>query len=599
MVVRRRSKVSLKKNLIRVGLGLLVAGVLLIGGLVGYYASNLPKVADVTTFERRPSVTMLSAEGDILATYGDLYGTPVRLADVPRDVINAVLATEDRRFYQHGGIDWRGVARAMMVNIFSGGIVQGGSTLTQQLAKNLFLTHERTWSRKLREVMIAYWLERYFTKDKILTLYLNRVYFGAGTYGVAAASEKYFRLPVTRLNRREAAVLIGLLKAPSRLNPLVRPEAAAGRGDQVLLNMVDAGLLGEDEAKKAAALPLRFAKGNVPAGSRYFADWVLDGLPEYIGYPEEDIVVLTTMSLVRQQAAEKILTETLNASGLQKNVSQGALLSLSATGAVVAMVGGIDYEFSQFNRVTQAQRQPGSAFKLFVAAAALEEGYTPDSTLEDTPLAIEGWVPENFHDQHLGTVTLQQAFAQSLNVPMVRLAQAVGISKVTALARAMGIKSPIRQNLSSALGSSEVNLLELTSAYATVAAEGYQVRPYGVVRITTKKGRELYVTPNRLTKRVLSPVGLAGLQQLLSSVLYSPGGTGTAARLDAIAGGKTGTSQDFRDAWFLGSAEDITTGVWMGNDDNTPMDRVTGGSLPARVWATYMRQALQLQNDIQ
>jgi penicillin-binding protein 1A len=263
------------------------------------------------------------------------------------------------------------------------------------------------------------------------------------------------------------------------------------------------------------------------------------------------------------------------------------------------MVGGIDYEFSQFNRVTQAQRQPGSAFKLFVAATALEEGYTPDSTLEDTPLAIEGWVPENFHDQHLGTVTLQQAFAQSLNVPMVRLAQAVGISKVTALARAMGIKSPIRQNLSSALGSSEVNLLELTSAYATVAAEGYQVRPYGVVRITTKKGRELYVTPNRLTKRVLSPVGLAGLQQLLSSVLYSPGGTGTAARLDAIAGGKTGTSQNFRDAWFLGSAEDITTGVWMGNDDNTPMDRVTGGSLPARVWATYMRQALQLQNDIQ
>lgn len=595
MVVRKHRKISLKKNLLRVTAGVLVCGVLLIAGLVGYYASNLPTIADVTRFERRPSVTMLSAEGDILATYGDLYGIPVRLAEVPRDVVNAVLATEDRRFYQHGGIDWRGIARAMVVNVVSGGIVQGGSTLTQQLAKNLFLTHERTWSRKLREVVIAYWLERNFSKDQILTLYLNRVYFGAGTYGVAAAAEKYFHLSVARLNRREAAVLIGLLKAPSRLNPLVRPEAAAGRGDQVLLNMTDAGFLTEVEAKKAAALPLRFARGNVPAGSRYFADWVLDGLPEYIGYPEEDIVVQTTLSLARQRAAEKILTETLNASGLKKNVSQGALLSVSATGSVVAMVGGIDYAFSQFNRVTQAQRQPGSAFKLFVAAAALEAGYTPDSTLEDTPLDIEGWVPENYHGQHLGTVTLQQAFAQSLNVPMVRLAQAVGMGKVAALAHAMGITSPIRQDLSSALGSSELSLLELTSAYATVAAEGYKVRPYGVVRISTSKGRELYATPNRLTRRVLSPVALAGVQQLLSSVLYSPGGTGEAARLDAIAGGKTGTSQDFRDAWFLGSAEDITTGVWMGNDDNTPMDKVTGGSLPARVWATYMRQALRLQ----
>lgn len=560
--------------------------------LLGFYSLQLPDVADVTDFSRRPSVTLISAEGDTIATYGDLYGKTLTFQEIPKDIILAILATEDRRFFEHGGLDFRGIGRAMVSNLLAGGVVEGGSTLTQQLAKNLFLTHERTYSRKLREVVIAYWLERHFSKQEILTLYLNRVYFGAGTYGIAGAAENYFNRAPAELNQREAAVLVGLLKAPSRLNPLVRPELAEARGDQVLLNMADAGLISEKEATRASALPLRFSRGAVPPASRYFADWVMDQLPDYIGYPDVDIVVETTLSLPRQRLAEKVLTTTINDVGLKSNVSQAALLSLSRNGAVVSMVGGINYEFSQFNRVTQSLRQPGSAFKLFVAAAALEAGYTPSSELLDEAFTYGGWTPENYDGKHRGVVTLLDAFRDSLNVPMVQLAKEIGLGRVIRTAQEMGITSPIRRDLSSALGASELSLFELTSAYAVVAADGFQVRPYGIVRIKTRDGETLYRSGNRLADQVLSDNTLMELREMLSAVMTS--GTGKAAQIGLPAGGKTGTSQDFKDAWFIGSTEQLTTGIWVGNDDNAPMEKVTGGGLPARLWRGYMQGAVSV-----
>ncbi|MFN8694452.1 MAG: transglycosylase domain-containing protein [Holosporales bacterium] len=559
--------------------------------LLGFYSLQLPDVADVTDFTRRPSVTLLSAEGDTIATYGDLYGKTLTFQEIPKDIILAILATEDRRFFEHGGLDFRGIGRAMVSNLLAGGVVEGGSTLTQQLAKNLFLTHERTYSRKLREVVIAYWLERHFSKEEILTLYLNRVYFGAGTYGIAGAAENYYNRTPAELNQREAAVLVGLLKAPSRLNPLIRPERAATRGDQVLLNMADAGLISETDATRAAALPLRFSRGAVPPASRYFADWVMDQLPDYIGYPDVDIIVETTLSLPRQRLAEKVLTTTINDVGLKSNVSQAALLSLSRNGAVVAMVGGINYEFSQFNRVTQSLRQPGSAFKLFVAAAALEAGYTTSSELLDEAVTYGGWTPENYDGTHRGAVTLLDAFRDSLNVPMVQLAKEIGLGRVLRTAREMGIASPIRRDLASALGASELSLYELTSAYAVVAADGFQVRPYGIVRIKTRDGGEtLYRSGNRLADQVLSDNTVMELREMLGAVMTS--GTGKAAQIGLPAGGKTGTSQDFKDAWFIGSTEQLTTGIWVGNDDNAPMEKVTGGGLPARLWKGYMQGAV-------
>ncbi len=444
----------------------------LLGGLIAWYAYDLPEVDGVAAAARQPSVTLLSADGTLLASYGEVHGARVDVAELPPHLSLAVLAVEDRRFYQHGGVDLRGLLRASLANLRAGRIVQGGSTITQQLAKNLFLTSERTLKRKIQELLLALWLERKFTKDQILSLYLNRVYLGAGTYGVDAAARRYFDKPAAEVNLYEAALLAGLLKAPSRYNPARSEDRAARRTAQVLAAMTDAGFITADEAGRARSGTTR---GRAAAGAqaRYFTDWVLAQVSAYIGPADRDLTVITTLNPRTQRIAEQELAALLDGVGAERRVGQGALVMMDPGGAVRAMVGGRSYDASQFNRATQALRQPGSAFKPFVYLAGLEDGLRPGHKLDDAKVTVEGWSPRNYGGKYFGRVTLREAFARSLNSVAVRISERAGRDRVVAAARRLGITSELAAHPSIALGASEVTLLELTGAYATFANRGH------------------------------------------------------------------------------------------------------------------------------
>ena len=562
--------------------------------LIAWYAYDLPDIARIeAAATRRPAVTLLASDGSQLARIGDLYGAPVRLADLPAHLPQAVIATEDRRFYSHFGVDPIGTARALVANLRAGGIRQGGSTITQQLAKNLFLTRARTVRRKVQETLLALWLERNLTKDQILTIYLNRVYFGAAAYGVEAAARRYFAKSATRLSLWESAVLAGLLKAPSRDNPVASPKRAAGRARQVLQNMVAAGWLDPATAKAArrtrvaARRPTRTSLGS---GARYFVDWALDQVTDYLGYYEGDIVVRTTLDARLQRLAEAGMARTLR-SGAGRGVGEGALVALGPKGDVRAMVGGRDYRASQFNRATQALRQPGSAFKLFVYLAGIEAGARPGDRLQDRPITVEGWTPRNAGRRHRGEVTLREGAARSLNSVAVALAERAGRDRVVRAARRLGITSRLRPDPSLALGVHEVTLLELAGAYAVVANGGMGVWPHGISEIRGTGGRVLYRRGGGGPGRVVEAGHIAILNDLLTAVV--DWGTGKRAKLDRPAAGKTGTSQNYRDAWFLGYTAELIAGVWLGNDDGRSMKGVTGGSLPAELWRDFMAGALQ------
>jgi penicillin-binding protein 1A len=566
--------------------------VIVLGAGAAYFAYTLPDLDRINVFDRRPSITIVDAGGQTIATSGDYFAGPVPLAEMPQALVRAVVATEDRRFYWHFGLDPIGLARALVVNLGAGRVAQGGSTITQQLAKNIFLTPERSLRRKVQEVLLALWLERRFTKDQILTLYLNRVYLGAGAFGVEAASRRYFGRSVRTLNLRESATLAGLLQAPSRLAPNVNPERAEARAATVLENMVDAGYITRDQALAALSEPLRLNEngglGSAARATRYFTDWLVTEVQGFIGLVDRDIVVVTTLDARLQRAAEAALGETLARYGPNAEVSQGAIVALSLDGAVRAMVGGRDYNRSQFNRATEARRQPGSAFKPFVFLAALESGMSPDDTVSDGGITVGGWSPRNFDSIHRGDITLREALARSVNTSTVRLAQRVGMGSVIAAARRCGIASPLRRGLATALGASEVSLLELSGAFAPFANGGEGVIPYGIVEIREASGRVLWRRSGG-AGRVIARSALPQMLDMLGAVVRS--GTGRAAQLDRPAAGKTGTSQEFRDAWFVGFTADLLAGVWMGNDDNTPMERITGGSLPARAWRAFMVEA--------
>lgn len=563
------------------------AGVVL-AAVVAWYAYDLPAVADMDAIERRPSVTVMAADGTLLASYGDLYGATVRVGDLPPQLPQAVLAIEDRRFYRHFGIDVFGLARAILANFRAGRVVEGGSTVTQQLAKNLFLSPERTIKRKVQEALLALWLEQKFTKDEILSLYLNRVYLGSGTYGVDAAARRYFGKPATAVNLYEAALLAGLLKAPSRYSPARDEERADARTELVLRAMVDAGYIAPDEAARALHEKTR---GRATAGNqaRYFADWILSQVSDYVGAVNEDLVVISTLNPVYQKIAEKELAAVLSESGAERGVEQGAVVLMDPEGAVRALVGGRDYDGSQFNRATQALRQPGSAFKLFVFLAALEEGYLPGDRMKDAPIAVKDWRPSNYNDKYLGDVSLQDAFARSLNSVAVRLTQSVGPEKVASTARRLGITSDLALHPSIALGTSEVSLLEMTGAYAAFANKGRAVWPYGIREIRSGDGVLLYRRSGDGTGRLVRPRDVAAMTELMASTVAW--GSGRAADPGRPAAGKTGTSQDFRDAWFVGFTAQFVGGVWLGNDDGAATKAVTGGSLPARVWQRVMVRA--------
>ena len=458
-----------------------------------WYAYDLPDVDSAVAATRRPSVSVLAADGSAIAQYGDLYGAPVRLAELPAALPQAVLATEDRRFHSHFGLDVIGLARATLANLRAGRIVEGGSTITQQVAKNLFLTPERTIKRKAQELMLALWLERKFTKEQILTLYLNRVYLGAGTYGVEAAARRYFGVPARRLSLYQAATLAGLLKAPSRYNPIRDPKRAAERTRVVLANMVAAGYLAPGDAERAERQRLSTAKtASGGTSGRYFADWILEQVSAYVTRGNRDLTVFTTFDSNLQRMAESAVEKTLAGPGASVAASQAALVALGPDGAVRAMVGGRDYRKSQFNRATQARRQPGSAFKPLVYLAALEAGLTPDTRLTDEPVSIDGWSPRNFTGRHLGEVTLRQAMAQSINTVAVSAAERAGRGRVVETARRLGITAELRPTPSLALGAIEVGLMELTAAYAPFANGGIGVWAYGIEEVRDNRGNVLY-----------------------------------------------------------------------------------------------------------
>ena len=560
-------------------------------GLVAWYAWDLPDLEKLETASRRPSVTLIASDGTVLATYGDLHGGAVRFDEVPPYLVQAIVATEDRRFFDHIGVDAIGVLRAAFANLRAGAVRQGGSTLTQQLAKNLFLTPERSIKRKIQELLLAFWLEARFTKNQIFTIYLNRVYLGAGTYGIAAAAQLYFARPPRALSLRQAAVIAGLLKAPSRYSPLRDPDAALARADQVLASMVAAGFLGKADAAAARRARPGFAPRRAGFGARYFADWLLERAAGFVGNTDRDLVIRTTLSPALQRIGERQLETALRTAGARRAAHQGALVALAPDGAIRAMVGGRDYGESQFNRATHALRQPGSAFKLFVFIAGLESGLAPDTPVVDGPITIDGWTPRNYGGKYMGRVAMRDALAHSLNTAAVRVSERVGRNRVVAVAERLGITAPLKAHPSVALGVSEVSLLELTSAYAVLANSGYPAWPYGILDIRDGDGRLLYRRSGGGAGRLIEPPTVAAMQSMLQDVVTS--GTGKAARLSRPVAGKTGTSQDFRDAWFVGFTAELVTGVWVGNDDSAPMKHVTGGSLPARIWQGFMADALK------
>lgn len=558
--------------------------------VIGYYAYDLPDVGRLAETTRRPNVSLLAADGTPLAAFGDLYGEAVQVRNLPPYVPQAVLAVEDRRFYEHPGIDLLGLVRAIYVNLRAGRVVQGGSTISQQLAKVLFLKPDRTVKRKVQELLLAFWLERRFTKDQILSLYLNRVYLGAGTYGWDAAAQRYFDKPAEDLSLYEAALLAGLIKAPSRYNPARSADLAESRALLALESMVEAGFITPAEKLRAAA---HKSGGRTTRSryARYFADWVLSQVPSFVGAIDRDLVVKTTLDPKLQRIAEEETQALLAKDGAERKVEQAAVVALTPGGAVRAMVGGRNYGESQFNRAAQALRQPGSAFKPFVYLAAIEGGYRADDRMVDKPVQVAGWKPRNYGGRYYGEVTLREAFARSLNSVAVQLAQNVGPKRVAAAARRMGITSDIQSDLSISLGTSEVTLLELTGAYAVLANRGNGVWPFGIEQITDRSGRILYRREGSGPGKVLSGPGINSLTDLMTAAVVW--GTGKAAHPGRPAAGKTGTSQGFRDAWFVGFTADLVAGVWVGNDDGSAMDKVTGGTLPARLWSAVMRRGLE------
>lgn len=557
--------------------------------VIGYYAIKLPSATDWAIPDRPPNVRIVSVDGNLIANRGVTGGEAMRLADISPYIPMAVIAIEDRRFRSHFGIDPLGIARAMITNIMAGGLVQGGSTITQQLAKNLFLEPSRNLERKVQEAILAIWLEQRFTKDEILSLYLNRVYFGSGAYGVDAASRRYFSKSARDVNLAEAALLAGLLKAPSRLSPARDPKAAEARAQVVLGAMQDAGFVTAREVATALSMEAKKAKHFWSGSEHYAADLVMKELGALLPDITSDIVVDTTIDLDLQRAAGRLVREAISDSS-DRNVTQGALVSLDGTGAIRTLVGGYEYADSQFNRATDARRQPGSAFKPFVYLTAVEQGRQPETVRVDRAVKIGNWSPENYDGEYLGPVTLSEALSQSINTIAAQLVAEVGVKSVVETAKRLGIRSELNRNASIALGTSEVTLLEMTGAYAPFANGGYYTEPFIIKRIRSLDGSVLYERKPASAPTAISAEAVGMMNQMLKRVVEE--GTGRRAAIKGWqVAGKTGTSQNFRDAWFIGYTANLVTGVWYGNDDGSPTKKVTGGSLPAETFSALMETA--------
>ncbi len=569
---------------------LAVAAVGVTGGalFLGYCVYTLPLSRPLVGETRPAAITYATAAGHPLALRGAYRGEKLTADYLPPDLVNAVVAIEDRRFFSHGAIDLHGILRAGWHDLFDGGAVEGGSTITQQLARLTYLSPERTLRRKVQEAMIALWLEARLSKKEILARYLNDVYFGAGAFGVDAAAKRYFGKTASQLDLAQAAMLAGLIRSPSQLAPSRNPEAAHRRAELVLQAMVQEGAIDETQATAARAEPVRLAvPPDAEPGDNYFIDTAAAEVKRLVASPPLDLSVTTTLDPRLQEAAERTVNRWLESQGARRHVGQAALVAMAPDGAILAMVGGRDYAQSQFNRATQAHRQPGSLFKIFVYLTALSNGYGPDSVVVDQPIQIGDWQPANYDGRYHGSVTLRTAFAQSLNSVSAQLVQAVGVKRVIEMARSLGVRSPLPEVPSLALGSAEVTLLEMTGAMDAIATDRKSIEPY-TVRTIRSEAAPLYTRPATVPDR--PDWNWAEMMHLLEAVVSD--GTGRAARLTESPGRRSaGKTDDYRDAWFVGFTSDIVVGVWVGNDDDSPMDRVVGGDIPARIWHDFVSAA--------
>jgi len=569
-----------------------VWGLIFLVAFFAVFATDLPDVSRLNDVTRQPSISYLDRSGALIAVRGSQYAPPVDLATLPDYVPKAFMAIEDRRFYYHPGFDPIGITRAIVKDISCWCFAAGGSTITQQLARNLFLTLDQTPRRKAQELILALWLEMKFTKKEILALYLNRVYFGAGAYGIEAAAQRYFNKPASRLTLGEAALLAGMMKGPSRYSPVSATERAARRATIVLDEMVRTKAITTGQRAEAFKTPVRVSAVLANQRAQYFTDWIDAQVRALVGEPTEDLIVETTLDLPIQAAAEAAVRSGVAAAKGQ-GVQQAALVAIDGEGRIRAYVGGADYSESQFDRATSARRQAGSAFKPFVYLAAMEAGRTPVEMVVDEPVRIGGWEPRNYTGRYLGPISLQTALAQSVNTVAARLANEVGTGNVASAARRLGITSKIQLDPSMALGAVEVNPLEMAQAYAPFANGGFLAHGYGIQRIRTASGKVLYDhnLERRPRRSVIGSPALQYMNTMMREVVIS--GTGKRARAPGYdIAGKTGTTSDYRDAWFVGYTGGFVTAVWTGKDDNRPMKGVTGGGAPAAIWRAFMGQAL-------
>ena len=575
-----------------VSITFLGSAVLLFSAFV-HLAPRIPENADLWNVNRQSAIIVLDRNGEEIAARGARYGEHVDPSELPEHLIKAFLSTEDRRFYQHSGVDLRGTLRAAIANTKSGTVVEGGSTITQQLAKNLFLSPEQTYIRKAREALLALWLEGHYSKDEILSLYLNRIYLGAGAYGIESAAQTYFGASARDATLAEAALLAGLPKAPSTYAPTQNPMGAQRRASTVLDNLLETGEITPFEAREARQNPPVIVVQNSDSDLGYFFDYAAAQAKALTSDVPGDIIVTTTIDQKLQRDAEAAVTEALSVDARIAGADQAALVAYDADGAMRAMVGGRSYKESQFNRAVQAKRQPGSAFKPFVYIAAMEAGLTPESRFIDQPVDIEGWTPTNYTPGFAGPVRLTEAVAKSINTVAVQVTEQVGRDKVAEAAIRMGIKSNVPPHRSIALGAVDMTLANLTGAYLPLARGGLSVEPYAIAKIESSNGALLYEHETQSDPaRVLSRDVVEKMNHLLYQVLHS--GTGRRASLGLRhAAGKTGTTNEWRDAWFVGYTGQVVAGVWVGNDEYTPMDKVTGGTIPAEIWKNFMRSAHQ------
>ncbi|MBQ1541928.1 MAG: PBP1A family penicillin-binding protein [Caulobacteraceae bacterium] len=551
-------------------------------------APELPRLPEI---RRDPQITYVDRSGAVLGVRGGRYAPPTDLAKLPAYVPGAFVAIEDRRFYSHTGFDAMGIARAIVADLGQGHAAQGASTITQQLARNLFLSADRTVERKAMELVYAVQLERTYTKKQILALYLSRTYFGAGAYGIEAASQRYFNKPAAKLTVREAATLAGILKSPTNYNPAEEPERSAQRTALVLDAMAETGVITQAQKAKALAQPAKVWRASPTAPAQYFIDWLDGQTRQIVGQPKQDLVVETTLDMAAETAAAEAAKTTV-AKHEAQGATQAAVVAVDGAGRIRAMVGGVDYAASPFNRAVDAHRQAGSAWKPFVYLAALEAGRTPDMPVVDEPVTINGWTPRNYTEGYLGQITLERALAQSINTVAARLADEVGRDAVAGAAKRIGVVSPINTDPAMALGTTLVTPLEMAQAYATFSNGGVRAPAYGVERIRTGAGAVVYQRKAAPPVQAIANPPLGELNRMLRTVVAS--GTGAKAAIPGYdIAGKTGTTSDYKDAWFCGFTGGLTAVVWMGRDDAAPMRKITGGAAPAEAWRGFMTAAVR------